>query len=326
MSKTTHLAALMLGSALTAFGATAAHAAYFVETVANTGRGYDRGCAASYNSIGTGARFVVNDGSNAPCGPTATFNGENVTVTGSTDTTGTLKSAHDESTVVSPPDYAKATSVADLKTGKVHLYATATGFSSATAQAELNDTLRFTIAGATASTVTLIPVRFAFDGALTGSSATSSSADLLWGFSFGSAMAAEFGDYGAACYGPPRYPTFAFPEATPSRVSGWQSFSFASYTPTDTRFTGIYAITGAHANIPVDFRLTIDTDNATLDYTHTGSVGIGAVAGVSYTSDSGVFLTGGSGAVPEPAAWALMLAGFGLVGAMARGRRAAVAA
>ena len=318
-------AVALIGTLIGAFGTSAAHAGYYVETYANTGRGYDRGCAATYNSIGTGAKFVLNDGSNAPCGPTATFNGETVTVTGSTDTTGKLTSAHDESTVTSPPDYAAATSVADLKTGKVHLYATATGFSSATAQAELNDTLHFTIAGATANTVTLIPVRFAFDGTLSGGG-NGSTADLLWGFSFGNASAAEFGDYGAAYYNPPRYPTFAFPEATPSRVSGWQSYSFASYTPTDTRFTGVYAITGATADIPVDFRLTIDSDNATLDYTHTGSVSLGHVAGVSFTSDSGVFLTGAGGAVPEPASWALLVAGFGVVGITARRRRSVVAA
>ena len=34
----------------------------------------------------------------------------------------------------------------------------------------------------------------------------------------------------------------------------------------------------------------------------------------------------GAGAVPEPASWALLLAGFGLTGAMARRRRTAVSA
>ena len=104
------------------------------------------------------------------------------------------------------------------------------------------------------------------------------------------------------------------------------SYSFAKYSPLNTRFTGIYAITGATADIPLDFRLGLNVTNLALDYTHTGSVTIGHVAGVSFTSDSGVFLTAASGAVPEPAAWALMMGGFGLVGAMARRRRMALAA
>jgi hypothetical protein len=63
---------------------------------------------------------------------------------------------------------------------------------------------------------------------------------------------------------------------------------------------------------------------------HTASLGFGPLAsGLSYTSASGAFLTGlagpPTGAVPEPAAWALMIAGFGGVGAMLRRRRLAAA-
>jgi hypothetical protein len=38
------------------------------------------------------------------------------------------------------------------------------------------------------------------------------------------------------------------------------------------------------------------------------------------------FVLGTAGAVPEPANWAMLIAGFGLVGAVARRRRTAVAA
>ncbi len=322
-------AALMLGGTLATFGASAAHAGYYVETVANTGRGYDRGCAATYNSIGKGAAFVNNAGGNGPCVPAdfLSSQGAVVTVTGSTDTTGTLTAAHDASSVVRLPDAAYATASADLKTAKLGLTASAVNFSTANSSSELNDTLHFAIAGATANTVTFIPVSFAFSGSFVpGADTSHSSAELGWGFSFGNATAYEYGDYGAGYYSPPNYPTFAFPEVTPSRVGGWQSYSFASYTPTDTRFSGVYAITGATADIPIDFRLSLNAYNTALDYSHTGSVSIGHVAGVSFTSDSGVFLTAAGGAVPEPASWALMLAGFGLVGTMARQRRTAVVA
>ncbi len=43
---------------------------------------------------------------------------------------------------------------------------------------------------------------------------------------------------------------------------------------------------------------------------------------VTYTSDSGVFLTG----VPEPATWTLLTGGLGFLGAATRRRRAAIAA
>lgn len=48
--------------------------------------------------------------------------------------------------------------------------------------------------------------------------------------------------------------------------------------------------------------------------------------GVTATSASGTFMTDLTSAVPEPATWALMIAGFGLMGATLRRRRAALAA
>ncbi|QXQ05644.1 PEPxxWA-CTERM sorting domain-containing protein [Sphingosinicellaceae bacterium] len=306
-------------------GAAPAYAGYHVETVANTGRGYLRGCAAQYNAGSTGAQFINNDGGGSPCDPGAYLSQQNavVTVSGSTDTTGTLTAAHDSSSVVALPDAAYAYADADLKAGKVHLLATATNYSGANASARLLDTLHFTIAGATASTVTYIPVSFAFDGTLVGGSdPATASGELNYGFYFGSASAYEFGDYGAGYYGVyGNYPVFTY--ASAPRVGGWVSSSFSSYDPLDTRFTGIYAITGATADIPIDFSLGLRASQVGLDFLNTGSISIGHVEGVSYTSDSGVFLTAPTsvGGVPEPASWALLVAGFGIVGSAARQRR-----
>lgn len=65
-----------------------------------------------------------------------------------------------------------------------------------------------------------------------------------------------------------------------------------------------------------------DGTYAFADYMHTSAVLLSVPDNVIWTSRSGVFLsdvdvqTG----VPEPASWAMMIAGFGLVGSAARRR------
>jgi hypothetical protein len=66
----------------------------------------------------------------------------------------------------------------------------------------------------------------------------------------------------------------------------------------------------------------------TMDFSNTSTIGIQAPQGGSFTSASGEFLgfaqTPGTGVVPEPASWAMLIAGFGLVGATMRRRRASL--
>ncbi len=60
------------------------------------------------------------------------------------------------------------------------------------------------------------------------------------------------------------------------------------------------------------------------DYGHTGTFAFGNLPnGLSFTSESGTFLSGAPGPVPEPTVWAMMIAGLSLMGAMMRRRRAA---
>lgn len=63
----------------------------------------------------------------------------------------------------------------------------------------------------------------------------------------------------------------------------------------------------------------------TMDFLHTGRFGVRAEPGVTFTSDSGVFLSGPTQAVPEPATWAMLIIGFGGVGAALRSRRRGLA-
>jgi hypothetical protein len=88
------------------------------------------------------------------------------------------------------------------------------------------------------------------------------------------------------------------------------------------------AIPNGISSLGFDFELKFQCygSDANCDFGHTGRVAFGALPnGLSYTSASGVFLQGfgGAGGVPEPASWAMMLAGFGLTGAAMR-RRAQV--
>lgn len=53
---------------------------------------------------------------------------------------------------------------------------------------------------------------------------------------------------------------------------------------------------------------------------NTASFSLLLPAGVSFTSDSGSFLQGDASSVPEPATWAMMVAGFGMMGATMRRR------
>ncbi len=73
-----------------------------------------------------------------------------------------------------------------------------------------------------------------------------------------------------------------------------------------------------------DLRLLVDSwvqPNTIADFGNTTLFGFGAVpTGLTFTSASGAFLTGG---VPEPASWTLLIAGFGLTGATMRRRRIA---
>lgn len=82
-----------------------------------------------------------------------------------------------------------------------------------------------------------------------------------------------------------------------------------------------------HDGEQVDFNVAINASRTNFggppgfyDLSHTGVFSIDLPTGVTFSSASGVFLTDTTG-IPEPASWALMILGFGGVGAAVRRRR-----
>lgn len=106
-----------------------------------------------------------------------------------------------------------------------------------------------------------------------------------------------------------------------SPIGSFSSYSFSNETATGFDFTGTLHVTDGQ-RVESTTALYLDCSSSSCDFSHTARIGLNVPTGVSFTSDSGVFLTGTNpvAAVPEPSTWALMLAGFAAVGRVARRR------
>lgn len=216
---------------------------------------------------------------------------ETITTPGSTATRFSLSASEPQST---------AFAYGDLRMGQVGAFASTTPSGLAAASASISDALSFTIPGANALTVT--PLRY-----LVSLHATSASAETLFVFKGG-------GNYTIiGQLGQPYY----------SSATDWANSS--TWMDGTTRFFDLtYNLVGANPTIGIELTLeAVASLGSVSDFSNTAGVSIIAPVGVSFTSESGVFLTG---AVPETSSWAMLIAGFGLIGAMARRRRIVAAA
>lgn len=202
-----------------------------------------------------------------------------------------------------------ARSYADIASGKLGLVATTAAGGFAEGRAAWSDRVTFTVAGANASTLTRVKAKASLHAA--------------------SMMNAGIGY---------RFADAAFP-ANSSFDSGFSMFmrsltdvyygesrpgnrSFNSWVVGDTRhFEWEFDILGASAFYIVEGSLFGQAwDGGSTDLINTARISLVLPQGVSFTSGSGDFLTA-VGGVPEPGTWALLVAGFGMVGAVSRRRQ-----
>ena len=171
----------------------------------------------------------------------------------------------------------------------------------------MQDTVTFHILGASASTVTNIGVNVR----LTGTQAV----PLSGGVAVVDLPDFEFeGLCGPCTDGFMRFASDTHSGVTVQQALNWVSASFTGSSPQNTFFQGVYDLTGPTVPVLLTFDLDTSVSTAgTSDYSHTGQLSLVLPPGVTYTSDSGVFLA--AYAVPEPGSLCLLATGIAVAAA-----------
>lgn len=309
----TVLAAVACLAALLYFrgAALAGSMSFYVSSLAIANAGADPYAESLYNFS---SEFLTQgpDGStlqtgNCASGCTASVSGTN---TGNTLLTSSSSSASIATT--SPGFSGTAAATANLATGDIGVYANGQGElfgnqgGQGVADAYQQDTLTFHNLPAGTSD---IGVSFVVHGSLSASPpAGDASVRAVDGFGNGAIDTIVEDNSGTSFV-----PSLDYFDAN----GGWASYSISDTDLNDMVFQGEYAVSNADPTLGLSMYLTVTCAfGADCDYSDTNSIALTLPPGVTFTSDSGVFLS----AVPEPAGWMTLLPTLGVLGFLARGR------
>jgi len=330
-SRESRLGTLLLTATAAIAAASPAHAAYnvTVQSRASAGNIYDHGTAGCGYNDGGGAGF----GGHCATG-FAHYGGVASATVDPLGGDGSATSARAATSGGGGGATATSRVVSDLRTGSLHLYGADSSRTGNCSSAELAcggtntyatlaDTLHFTVPGAAADTRTAINLVLTVEGSFTNPFTEGdggASGEIFGGLNFGHS-AARFDLKSNLSTG--YVTTVGYLDTYPSGAPGvWTSNAGL----TRNVYTETYFLTGASGDIAVALSANMPCQAYVCNFENTAKIALGLPTGVTFTSDSGVFLAGTAGGVPEPAAWVMMLAGFGIVGTAVRRRRTTFAA
>jgi len=194
-------------------------------------------------------------------------------------------------------------------------YANASVDSYAVSASELDDTVHFSIPGANSGSVTDIGISVHGDGSIDSCCLIRVGYELT--LSFGA------GQEAIMAWNVNTYSPSSLSGATPQTTAGgevigdWATDNFASQTASLLEFTGFVPLQGPDPSLTLDAVFDLISYLGGAYYGDTSYITFDLPPGVTFTSDSGVFLTQSpfaATAAPEPSTWAILLMGLVALG------------
>lgn len=215
----------------------------------------------------------------------------------------------------------RATASVNLAAGKVGVYASSNQYAGADASASFGEQMKFTIAGASADTVTPLTFRFAVEGDVSHSGPYWNTGGAFMDFylSFGQTNIRVGQEYADIRLGLGSLEDINFYQS----ATGLASYSITA--DGGSRYIdAVYNVYGSEVNFALTMSLRArSSGSAVADYAHTATIDLSVPSHVTWTSSSGIFLTESNDIdVPEPGVLGLLgLGAMGLIAARRHRRR-----